>query len=305
MFNIPGHVIDTAKLGNMLHGPSVTDLEETFAQYVGAKYACSFNSATSAIFLIFKNKGLTVHVPSMIPPVVVNALLTTGNTVKFTDNVDWVGNSYVLYKFPTYKVVDSAQRLEQNQFHECNDNDLMIFSFYPTKPLGGCDGGMVVTNDYEKYKKMKELTMNGMKYTENSWDRNIVFPGYKMYMNSVQAEIILKNFDNFERKMEVLGNLVGTYNDSLGYDNFSRHLYRIEVDDNSAFIEYMKSHDIMCGIHYQGLHLHPVYKHLTVRRLRYDATERTMNRTVSLPMNEMLSDSDVAHIIQKVKEYGI
>ena len=32
----------------------------------------------------------------------------------------------------------------------------MIFSFYPTKPLGGSDGGMIVTDDYEKYKWFKE-----------------------------------------------------------------------------------------------------------------------------------------------------
>ena len=28
----------------------------------------------------------------------------------------------------------------------------MIFSHYPTKPLGGADGGLIVTDDYKKYK---------------------------------------------------------------------------------------------------------------------------------------------------------
>ena len=33
---------------------------------------------------------------------------------------------------------------------EANDEDLMIFSFYPTKPVGSSDGGIIVSNDFEK-----------------------------------------------------------------------------------------------------------------------------------------------------------
>ena len=54
----------------------------------------------------------------------------------------------------------------------------MIFSFYPTKPLGGSDGGMIVTDDYEKYKWFKEAVLNGTTYSDSSWGRDISFPGY-------------------------------------------------------------------------------------------------------------------------------
>ena len=66
----------------------------------------------------------------MMPPVVANAILTSGNKINFIDDVDWVGNSYTLHQFDDYKIVDSAQKLERNQFqNECNPEDLMIFSF--------------------------------------------------------------------------------------------------------------------------------------------------------------------------------
>jgi len=266
----------------------------------------------------------------MIPPVVVNALLTSGNTVRFTDDINWVGHSYVLHQFPEYKVIDSAQKLEKNQFKECENQDVMIFSFYPTKPLGGIDGGMVVTNDYIKHKRMKELSINGMKYSENSWDRNVKFPGYKMYMNSFQAEIILKNFHSFERKMQVLGDIVGLYNQELGYAVFSRHLYRIEVHDNLAFINAMKKDGIACGIHYTPLHLHPTYKHLNLAFFKspshipvnypyqssifidelpetgnslYVKTEELAPHTVSLPMNETMTKQDIQHVISSVRKH--
>ncbi len=128
LFNINNYTIDTSKYNNLLHDKVVTEFEETIANYVGAKYAVSFNSATSAIFLLLSQyKDLTIKVPSMIPPVVLNAIITSGNKYEFYDDVNWVGDSYVLHKFDDYKVVDSAQKLEKDQFKkECNPEDLMI-----------------------------------------------------------------------------------------------------------------------------------------------------------------------------------
>jgi dTDP-4-amino-4,6-dideoxygalactose transaminase len=285
----------------LLHGGVVIEFEKKIAEYVGAKYACSVNSATSAIFLSLLNKNVTVDLPSMIPPVVANAIITSGNKINFIDDVDWVGHSYRLYQFDDYKVVDSAQKLEKNQFQkECNPQDLMIFSFYPTKPLGGSDGGMVVTDDYDKYKWFKSIVLNGMTYANNNWERSIDFPGYKMYMNSIQAQILLNNFKYFDTKMRSLGNLIDIYNREFGYENTSKHLYRIEVLDNEKFIKNMKRAGIICGIHHSALHLNSIYS----RDKNFDCpkSEKLQRRTVSLPMNEKLTFNETEYIIDKVKE---
>jgi len=300
LFNVNSHTIDTSEFSNLLHDKIVTDFEKEFASYVGAKYACSVNSATNAIFLCMLNKKTVVKIPSMIPPVVANAIITSGNKVEFYDDTDWVGHSYVLHTFEDYKIVDSAQKLEPNQFmKECNPNDLMIFSHYPTKPLGGADGGIVVTDDYKKHKWMKEAVLNGMTYADNNWERGISFPGYKFYMSSIQAKIIMDNFKNFDKKMRSLGNLVDIYNKEFGYENTSKHLYRIEVLDNEKFIKNMKRDGIICGIHYPALHQNPIYgKKIT----KLSKSEKSQKRTVSLPMNEKLSFNETEYIIDKVKE---
>ena len=309
LFNINSHNIDTSEFSNLLHDDCVEEFEKKIANYVGAKYACSVNSATSAIFLIMKEKRtyvrepVTINIPSMIPPVVANAALTSGffHKLNFVDDVDWMGDSYVLHQFKDFKVVDSAQKLQKGQFRkECNPEDLMIFSFYPTKPLGGSDGGMIVTDDYEKHKWYKEAVLNGMSYAENNWDRGISFPGYKMYMSSIQARILLNNFKTFDKKMRVLKQLSDTYNKEFGYENTSQHLYRIEVLDNKKFINKMKQLGIVCGIHYPALHLNDVYN----KNWKFDCpkSEALQNRTVSLPMNEKLSFLELEYIIDKVKE---
>ena len=301
LFKVNNHKIDTTNFNNLLHDNIVEIFEKTIAEYVGAKYACSINSATNAIFLSMLNKNVTVDLPSMIPPVVANALITSGNKINFIDNVEWVGDSYVLHQFDDYKIVDSAQKLEENQFKkECNSEDLMFFSFYPTKPLGGSDGGMIVTDDYEKYKWFKSAVLNGMSYADNNWERKISFPGYKMYMNSIQAQICLNNFRTFEEKMFSLQKLVDIYNRELGYDNSSSHLYRIEVTDNQKFINKMREDNIVCGVHYSALHLNSIYNN--GKKFKCLKSEKLQSKTVSLPMNEDLSDNDITYIINKVKD---
>ena len=306
LFNLDHHTIDTSEFNHYLHADVVSDLEKQIAEYVGAKYACSVNSATSAIFLSFVNKNVVPNLPSVLPPVVVNAIITSGNEFKFIDNTEWVGDSYVLHQFKDYKIVDSAQKLEPNQFKkECEPNDLMIFSHYPTKPLGGADGGMIVTDDYNKYKWFTEAVLNGMTYANNNWERGISFPGYKMYMSSIQAKIIQNNFKNFEEKMSYLDYIVDTYNKELGYSNSSKHLYRIETTDNVSFLKKMKDVGITCGIHYDALHLNSVYSKLNLaKRYRtYKESERIKDRTVSLPMNETMSMIDLEYVIDKVKSF--
>jgi dTDP-4-amino-4,6-dideoxygalactose transaminase len=157
LFNINNYQINTSDYLNFLHDKKVTEFEEKIADYVGAKYAVSFNSATSAIFLLLLGKKINVKVPSILPPVVVNAIVTSGNQYEFYDDIEWVGDSYILHHFENYKVVDSAQKLEKDQFKkECNPDDLMIFSFYPTKPIGSCDGGMIVSDDLNKILHLKD-----------------------------------------------------------------------------------------------------------------------------------------------------
>lgn len=46
----------------------------------------------------------------------------------------------------------------------------------------------------------KSAVLNGMTYADNNWERGISFPGYKFYMSSIQAKIIMNNFENLIKK---------------------------------------------------------------------------------------------------------
>jgi len=306
-FKSEDYILDTSNFSSLLHDRVVGVFEEEIASYVGAKYACTVNSATSAIFLIFLNKNTEVSVPSMIPPVVLNALITSGNKIKFYDDTDWVGNSYILHTFSNFKVVDSAQKLDKNQFKkECNPQDLMFFSHYPTKPVGSCDGGTIVSDDYEKIQRLKEFTMNGMSFSHNNWEREIKFPGFKMYMNSLQADIALRNLKSLEKNNEKIRKIRELYNYELGISNISNHLYRIDVNDNQRFIKKMHGEGLVCGIHYKAQHENDIYVRYSKKFDPDDLKKSKLKSktTASIPFYPDLSEAQQYKVIEKIKKYN-
>jgi dTDP-4-amino-4,6-dideoxygalactose transaminase len=302
LFYLPNYKIDTSKFSHLLHDKIVDEFEKNFCEYVGAKYACSINSATNAIFLIFLGKEVTVDVPSIIPPVVCNALITSGNKINFVDNTEWVGDSYVLHDFGDYKVIDSAQKVIKNQFKiEANDDDLMFFSFYPTKPIGSCDGGIIVSNNKNKIEWLKEACLNGMSYAENNWDRKIKFPGYKMYMNTIQAYIANENLKKLDKKNEKLTKIRNFYNKSLSLNNTSQHLYRINVTNRTEVVNLLKDNGYQTGIHYAALHKNEVY---TSSKVFLPKSELDCETTISLCYNERMKIKDAKEIVKLLKKHA-
>lgn len=300
-------IVDTSKFKPLLNDSIVEEFEKTIADFVGAKYAVSLNSATSGIFLSMLNKNEKVSIPSILPPVVANGILTANNEVIFNDNIEWVGHSYVLHEFTNsifsngYKIIDSAQQIYKNQFKkEADDNDLMIYSFYPTKPIGSSDGGMIVSNDKDKIDNLKILSRNGNTLENNSWERQIVCPGYKLYMNSIQCFMALENFKKFDDKMNRFEEVKYLYNKAFDLQNTSNHLYRINVDDRNEFSNKMKEVGIQVGVHYKALHQIECYEETEVSLPKSEIESKT---TISLPYHEKLTDDEINYVIQEVKPY--
>mgnify|MGYP006081219429 CR=1 FL=1 len=299
LFHIPHVEVNTNNFDHILHDSIVNEVEQKIANYVGAKYAVGINSATNALFLSILNKNKTISLPTMIPPVVCNAIITSGNSISFNDNIEWVGDSYIFAEFEDYKIIDSAQKLEKDQFiNECKNNDLMIFSFYPTKPLGGVDGSIIVSNDKVKIDKLRSLANNGMSQENNSWDRKQDQPGYKFYLPAINAAVINSNLDKYEDKLSKLKIVRDFYNRELCLNNTSNHLYRINVKNRDKLIKLFNENDISYGIHYHCQHQTSCFK----EKIILDKSEKESKETISIPFHEKLSMDNLHHIVSLVKE---
>ena len=294
LFNINHHKVDTRKFTNLLHDKIVNEFEQSFAEYVGAKYACSANSASSLLFLALSKLNTTISIPSIIPAAVPNVIINTGNKIEFYDDIEWVGRSYKLHE----NIIDSAQEVTRNQYKIHGDPFAqMIFSFYPTKPVGSCDGGMVVSDDKDTIDWYRMMTLSGMYFSENNWDRKHIAAGYKMHTTSIQAYIANENLKKLDKKNERLDEISMVYNAAFRYNNISRHLYRVRVNNNSQFVEEMKQCGIVCGIHYEHCHKKPFYGW----KGDLPISEKESLETVSLPFHENLADKDINKVIRNVK----
>jgi dTDP-4-amino-4,6-dideoxygalactose transaminase len=307
LFHINDYEIKTEKLGNHLHGSIVREFERNFCDYVGAKYGCSLNSATNAIYMVMdcpRSFMEIVEVPSMIPPVVINALINARQEIMFADNWGWIGRDYELYEDGEIRIVDSAQRVSRNQYalESIKESDIMIFSHYPTKPVGSCDGAMVVSNDKDFIENLRMLSMNGMSQEENNWERTQKAVGHKMYMNSIQAYMANENLKTLDKRKVRLNDIRAKYNDAFELENTSDHLYRIMVKNRSEFMEAMKVDSIVCGIHYAAQHLNPLFSHIMCPADML-ITEKISETTVSIPFNHELTNDQIEYVIGAVSRH--
>lgn len=297
LFNIPDYFINTAKFSNLLHDSIVTKFEEEFAEYVGGKYAVGINSATSALFILcslFKSR-MRIEIPSIIPQVVPNAILQACRDFSFTDDVDWVGDSYVFGTFSGGRIIDSAHQVYRDQMYFHPSLDTFVYSFYPTKLVGSCDGGMIVSDDEGLIEEVRSLAYNGW---NNLADKKVITPGFKMYMSSIQAYIARESLGRLDEKKEDLAAVREYYNTEFGLNNHSEHLYRIRVKNNVDFVKKAAEEGIICGIHYEAAHLNPVYQ----KRITLPRSELVSNQTVSLPYHEQLTLKEVQRVIKFVDE---
>lgn len=301
LFNIPKFTLNTSNT-NILHD-QVSDFEQQFAEYVGAKYAVGVSSATNAIFLTLKyllsKDDKNVEISHIMPPVVANAITLSGCRMTFTSEGSWVGSAYVLKSTKDFTVVDSAQQIIQNQFKLYHNNDdLVIYSFYPTKPCGGLDGGMVVSNDRDKIDRLRQLVYNGFDITsENSWSNKLVEPGWKMYLSSIQTQVARESLGRLNAKQDAIAENRNYLNSKLELYNYSLHLYRVPVPDANSFIQYMKDNGVICGIHYKSLKDMIPYKDIPINE------PILKQEFVSIPFHEALSRKDLNKIIELIYKW--
>ena len=128
-----------------------------------------------------------------------------------------------------------------------------------------------------------------------------------MHSTSIQAYIANENLKKLDAKNERLEEISTIYNNHFGLNNRSKHLYRINVENNKVFVAEMKKHNIICGIHYECCHNHKSYKrtnrsHKTWMGNSLPLSHKESTTTVSLPFHEALTDKDIEEVIKTVEK---
>jgi dTDP-4-amino-4,6-dideoxygalactose transaminase len=280
------------KSGNIVAGKLVEEFEKKFANYVGGKYAVGVNSCTSGLFLsLLLLKPKRVSIPSVTFASVANSILQAGTKLEFKDEIH-VGHAY---RLKSTAVWDSAHELEKGCFH----GGLDCYSFFPTKLIGGLEGGMIVTDSSQSATWLKQARDFGMKRGKYTWDYAVEFAGWKMAMNEVQAAVGLIQLKKLNKLNKKRRKIVSFYNQTLGLENSSLHVYPIMMENRGRFMNYMKRNGIQTSVHYRPLHKQPAYK----TKGHFPKSEEWGIKEASLPLFSGLSHKQVKYISSKVIEY--
>jgi len=187
------------------------------------------------------------------------------------------------------------------------------FSFYPGKNLGALgEGGAVTTDDEEIAQKIQMIRDHGQsrKYYHE-------IEGYNGRLDAVQAgclRIKLHDLDEWNKQRREAAE---HYKELLSPDSclltpsekeWSRavyHLYIIRHPERDDLLEYLKSRQIYCALHYPvPVHLQNAYRELSYRENALPVTEKICKEILSLPMFPGLSQEMQARVAEEIREFS-
>jgi len=186
-----------------------------------------------------------------------------------------------------------------------------VFSFFPTKTLGGLgDGGLVTTSNKELAEKIRILRVHGakQKYYYKSLGINSRLDEVQAAMLRVKLKIIDKH--NSERR-----NIAKFYNDNIISNKITKpiiqslvepvyHQYTIRTKQRDKLKEYLNSNEIGSMIYYpMPLHLQPVFSCLNYVRGDFPVAERACEEVLSLPIFPGLKENELKHIVKVINEF--
>ena len=186
------------------------------------------------------------------------------------------------------------------------------FSFYPSKNLGAYgDGGMVVTDDEEVFRRLRLLRVYGQtdKYT-------FITKGLNSRLDEIQAAILRVKLMRLDRWNRLRREKARLYQGALkasplilpmerGYGKHVYHLYVVRHRRRDALQDYLKAKGYTTLIHYPiPIHLQTAYRELGYREGDLAITERCAQEVLSLPLYPEMQDSDVGEICQLIRKFG-
>jgi dTDP-4-amino-4,6-dideoxygalactose transaminase len=202
------------------------------------------------------------------------------------------------------------------------------FSFYANKNITTGEGGMLTTNDESLDEMVRVMRLHGL--SRDAWKRfgksgfsqwELKLPGYKYNMADINAALgihQLKKINNFSK---IRKQYVAMYDEAFyqipeleilekrDYAEPSYHLYIIALRleqlsiTRDQFVDSIQSAGIGVAVHYQALHLQPLYKkEFNTRNEEYPIATSYSARILSLPLYPRMSAQDIERVANVVAD---
>ncbi len=338
------------KSGWLTSGPNVEKLESFFTSYLNNMPCVATNSCTAALHLaalLSHVERKEVIVPAQTFVSTANAVLYAGGTPVFADingstlNIDPKDVERKITNNTAAIIIVHLAGLPCNMddlLKIARDYDLLLiedcahahgaryrgspcgsfgdfscFSFYPTKVIGGAEGGLLATKRHNDANHARILVNQGR---SGIGPMEINEIGYNYRMNELQASVILPQLAHLKEIVQYRNRIAKMYEENLSLVEgiellevpsnvvHSYYSYIVKVfGKRDEIIHELHKAGIETSIMYHPIHLQPIYQNL----FNYSpgllpVTEDVCSRIISLPLHGNMGENDVAFVCETLKK---
>ncbi|MGB6127794.1 MAG: UDP-4-amino-4,6-dideoxy-N-acetyl-beta-L-altrosamine transaminase [Psychrilyobacter sp.] len=374
-------VLETLQSDYMTQGPKVQEFEERVAKYHNCKYAVAVSNGTAALHAAYYAVGLEKGDEFITSPITfaasANGALYLEGIPKFVDidkdnyNLDIkkleeaitdktkvvTPVSFAGYPVDLKKIREIADKYNLKIIHDAahaigskrdgnsivDYADATILSFHPVKHVATGEGGMVLTNDVEVYKKLLLFRTHGITKNQDDlienhgpWYYEMQELGYNYRITDMQCALGITQMEKLNKSIFNRNKIAKFYEEQFKdlkwlelptnyftkewieeekYKNLegkpknlnSYHLFPVKVKDKNIrleFFNYLRKNNIYVQVHYIPVHTMPYYKkQFGYKWGDFPVAEDFYKREVSLPMFPTLSEEELEYIVKIVKEF--
>ncbi|WP_277673312.1 UDP-4-amino-4,6-dideoxy-N-acetyl-beta-L-altrosamine transaminase [Piscibacillus halophilus] len=344
-------------------GPKVEEFEKKLCEFTGAKYAVAISNGTSALHAACYAAGIKAGDEVITTPITfaasANCILYCGGTPVFADidpdtwnispkeiekkitsktkaviAVDFTGQAVQLdeireicKKHKLILIEDAAHSIgtKYNGVPVGGIADLTTFSFHPVKTITCGEGGAILTNNKEFYKKMQLFRSHGITretklMTQNPYNgyNEQIELGYNYRMTDFQAALGSSQLSKLEIFSQRRSEIVKQYNEAFSKmpqitiqkeipeSDTTRHLYIIRINSDSLKVgreeiyKAINAENVGLQVHYMPVYHHPYYQKLGYKKGLCPVAESLYEEIITIPLYYSLTNEDVESIINAI-----
>lgn len=357
-------VVDVMRSDYLTCGPKIGELERKLCEVTGAKYAVVCSNGTAALHMACMAAGVGPGDEVITTPITfaasANCALYCGARPVFVDiredtynidpesvaekvngrtkavvAVDFTGQSVELDELLAVcreknlvLIEDGAHVIGTKYKGKGNGSisDMTTLSFHPVKTVTGGEGGAVLTNSEEYYKKLLLYRAHGITRDpemmendpEGGWYYEQIALGYNYRMTDMQAALIMSQLDKLPMFSERRKEIVARYDEAFARipqlrvqkeipeSDTTRHLYilrlipeRLKIG-RKEFFDALAAENVCCNVHYIPTYYFPYYKKLGYEKGICPKAEKLYEEIISLPLYYAMTKQDVEDVIEAV-----
>lgn len=355
-------VVETLRSDYLTTGPKVAEFEAAVADYCGAKYAVAVANGTAALHIACMAAGIGPGDEVITSPITfvasANCALYCGAKPVFAD-ID--SRTYNISPEEIEKKITnrtkaiipvhfSGQPCDMDAIREIARNhnliviedaahalgadykgkkigsgsEMAILSFHPVKHITTGEGGMVLTNDEELFRKLNLYRTHGITRdasmmthpdADAPWYYEQVDLGYNYRITDIQCALGISQLKRLDEFVARRRELVKRYNEAFAdmeeiitpYQlegcNSSYHIYVLQLVHHSRkeLFRRLRQAGIGVMVHYIPVYTQPYYRTHGYEAVCCPNSELYYERAISLPLYPDLTEEEQDYVICQVK----